>query len=340
MRGRKHSPRPVRECHRPRNSLESTWRRLSNQEKAIGGDEMKSRLEDPLQVGRFVEVGDMRIFYRSSGEGEPILLLHGFPTSSYDWRRFIEALSGFGKIIAPDLYGFGYSDSPKDAEYTLTGYLGFLKDFLNTMGVKRFTAIGHDWGSYLALGYALENPGAVTGLVLTTFLEDQEWLNWARGSVAHPVYSTIRRGWVNPLSRWVFRLILSRKGLKKTLPSIGLIYPETILSDEVLDQWVLLFRRSTKNAWKLYTESNLRIVELKLPEYEAKARELDIPTLLIVPRDDPVGSMAAAERLHEALRNSTLHALEKTGHFLLEERPEQVIELITSFLQRSNSGES
>ena len=59
-----------------------------------------------------IDIGGNRLFYRKSGSGEPIVL-HGFPTSSYDWRKVIHQLSNIGTVIAPDLYGFGYSGPPK-----------------------------------------------------------------------------------------------------------------------------------------------------------------------------------------------------------------------------------
>jgi hypothetical protein len=63
--------------------------------------------EDPIKAGGFIKVEGKRVFYRSAGEGEPVVLLQGFPTSSYDWRKLLPPLSRFGRAVAPDLYGLG-----------------------------------------------------------------------------------------------------------------------------------------------------------------------------------------------------------------------------------------
>ena len=70
--------------------------------------------EDPAKAGSFVQIGGRRVFYRKAGSGQPIILLHGFPASSYDWRRLLAPLSKLGMVIAPDIYGFGYSDALSD----------------------------------------------------------------------------------------------------------------------------------------------------------------------------------------------------------------------------------
>lgn len=82
-----------------------------------------------------VRVGGMAIFYREAGAGEPILLLHGNPNPSYLWRRLIPRLARFGRAVAPDHYGFGKSDKPADADYSVPGYVRYLEEFTAALGL-------------------------------------------------------------------------------------------------------------------------------------------------------------------------------------------------------------
>lgn len=91
-----------------------------------------------------VQVNGMRIFYREDGAGEPILLLHGVPTSSYLWRKLMPRLARFGRAVAPDHYGFGRSDKPADADYSVPGYVRYLEGFTTALGLDRLHLIVHE----------------------------------------------------------------------------------------------------------------------------------------------------------------------------------------------------
>jgi len=104
----------------------------------------------------FVEVDGVRMHYLEAGEGPPILLLHGNPTSSYLWRNVIPHLDDMGRVIAPDLVGFGRSDKP-EIEYTFQDHYRYVEGFIDALGLEDVTLVGHDWGSVLGLNYARQN---------------------------------------------------------------------------------------------------------------------------------------------------------------------------------------
>jgi len=112
----------------------------------------------------YVEVLGSRMAYVEAGEGDPILFLHGQPTSSYLWRNIMPGLEGQGRVIAPDNIGFGKSDQP-DLDYTFTDHYRYIEAFIQEMGLKNVTLVVHDWGSSLGLHYARLNPGNVKGIV-------------------------------------------------------------------------------------------------------------------------------------------------------------------------------
>ena len=114
-------------------------------------------------ASKFVEVRGARMHYVDEGEGDPFLLLHGNPTSSYLWRNVIPYLKPHGRVIAPDLIGFGKSDKPK-IDYTFQDHAAYVDAFIEALGLKNVTLVIHDWGSVIGLDYARRNEANVKGV--------------------------------------------------------------------------------------------------------------------------------------------------------------------------------
>ena len=120
--------------------------------------------------------------YVEQGSGDPIVLLHGNPTSSYLWRHVIPELAGLGRCIAPDLIGMG--DSAKVAAgrntYRFSMHAEYLEAFLDVMEVDRDAVlVGHDWGGALLFDWGRKNPGAVKGVAfMETILTPLTWADW------------------------------------------------------------------------------------------------------------------------------------------------------------------
>lgn len=127
--------------------------------------------------------------YVEHGKGDPIVLLHGNPTSSYLWRKVIPELADEGKCIAPDLIGMG--DSAKIAQgpgaYRFRTHAEYLEAFMDVMGLtdENVTLVGHDWGGPLLFDWGRRHPGAVKGVVyMETIVTPVTWDDWpdeARG---------------------------------------------------------------------------------------------------------------------------------------------------------------
>ena len=113
---------------------------------------------------KFVEVHGSRMHYVDVGEGDPILFLHGNPTSSYLWRNIIPHLSGQGRCIAPDLIGMGKSDHP-DIPYRYDDHYRYVSGFIDALGIgSNLTLVIHDWGSGLGFRWAHEHEASVRGI--------------------------------------------------------------------------------------------------------------------------------------------------------------------------------
>ena len=111
----------------------------------------------------FVEVSGSSMQYADEGEGDPILFLHGNPTSSYLWQNIIPHVTSVGRAIAPDLIGMGRSDKP-DLDYRFFDHVKYLEGFIEKLGLKNITLVVHDWGSALGFYYAMRHQDNVKGL--------------------------------------------------------------------------------------------------------------------------------------------------------------------------------
>ena len=112
---------------------------------------------------RFLEVHGANIHYIEKGTGDPILFLHGNPTSSYLWRNIIPHLTSVGRCIAIDLIGMGKSDKP-DIDYRFFDHVKYVEGFIEKMRLENITLVIHDWGSGLGFHYAMHNESNVKGI--------------------------------------------------------------------------------------------------------------------------------------------------------------------------------
>ena len=114
---------------------------------------------------RFIEILGSQMHYVEKGEGDPILFLHGQPTSSYLWRNIMPHVENQGRVIAVDNIGFGKSDKP-DLDYVFADHYRYIEGFIEALGLNNLTLVVHDWGSGLGLHYARLHPDNVKAIAL------------------------------------------------------------------------------------------------------------------------------------------------------------------------------
>jgi haloalkane dehalogenase len=137
---------------------------------------------------KHLQVLNHNMAYVEAGEGDPIVLLHGNPTSSYLWRGIIPHLTGLGRCIAPDLIGMGDSDKLEDSgprRYRLVEHRRYLDAFLEAVGVNdKVTFVVHDWGSALGFDWANRNRHAVKGLAyMEAIVQPLTWTQWPEAAL-------------------------------------------------------------------------------------------------------------------------------------------------------------
>jgi pimeloyl-ACP methyl ester carboxylesterase len=128
--------------------------------------------------GEFIDLGGQRLYYYaagSRGSGEPVVLLHGFPTSSHLWLDVVAKLPAGHRIVVVDLLGYGRSDSPLEADYSIAGHGKRILTLLDALHIERACIVGHGTGGAVAQWAALEAPGRVTRVALIGSSTEEGW---------------------------------------------------------------------------------------------------------------------------------------------------------------------
>lgn len=278
---------------------------------------------------RFVDVEGTETFYREAGpvDAAVVLLPHGYPCSSYQYRNLMPALADRWRLLAPDFPGFGYSGTPRGFSYTFDGYTDFLEAFVRKLGVERFTLYLHDYGSQIGLRLALRDPRRVTALII----QNGDIYDDAFG----PKYAYLKEYFADPSSerRATLEAAVSEEGFRDEF----LNDVREDLADRIPpDLWKL--------SWSLTHTSERREVALGLmeglkenlawfPRYQAYLRQYRPPTLIAWGPQDGYMPEGSARAYLRDLPEAELHLLDG-GHWALETNLEEIVALMRDFLGR------
>ena len=128
---------------------------------------------------RYIDIDGHAMHYIDEGQGEIILMVHGIPDWSFGYRKLIKDLSKNYRCIAPDLLGFGLSDKPEDADYSIQSQAKRLEQFIEKLGLQNITLLLHDFGGPIGLSYAVNHPENIKRLILS-----QTWM-WSLANDKH-----------------------------------------------------------------------------------------------------------------------------------------------------------
>jgi pimeloyl-ACP methyl ester carboxylesterase len=277
-----------------------------------------------------IAVDGVDIFYREAGPASAplIVLLHGFPASSHMFRNLIPALADRYRVIAPDYPAFGQSGTPdrRQFEYTFARYAGLMHGLLKQLGAERYALYVQDYGAPVGYRLALENPSAVTALVVQNGNAYEEGLR--------EFWKPIKAYWADGTSRnrQALRAGLTLEATKAQyldgVRDVSRVSPDTWIHDQALldrpgvDEIMLdLFKDYGSNV-TLY------------PKFHAFFREHQPPMLIAWGKNDVIFPVEGAHPYLRDLPNAELHLLD-TGHFALEDKGEEIARLIRDFLARN-----
>jgi haloalkane dehalogenase len=266
--------------------------------------------EEPRQAAgmAYLEAGD--------AAAHPVLLVHGYPESSYMWRPAMAALAGAGwRAVAPDLPGYGDSE-PGERPGTWETHVEALDRFRLALELHEVVLVTHDWGVMIGLRWACDHPGAARALAISDggFFADRRW---------HDLANTMRTEGEGERLMEGF----TREGFEALMKQAS----SGMAPDAVAHYWKGFGdERRRRGHLELYRSGDFE----KLAPYEGCVAALGLPTLVLWGADDRFAGVKMARRFHDEIPDSELLVLNGAGHFVWEDEPDASARSLVDFLAR------
>jgi pimeloyl-ACP methyl ester carboxylesterase len=294
----------------------------------------------PLTSVHKIEGDGVKVFYRAAGEPSApvVLLLHGFPASSFMFRELIPRLANHYRVIAPDLPGFGFTEVPLERKYVYSfdGLATTIDAFTQALKINRYAIYVFDYGAPTGFRLAMAHPERVTAIVSQNGNAYEEGLADA--------WAPIQKYWASPTAenREVIRKnILTLDGTRWQYTH-GVSDPESVPPESYTLDTALFERPGNKDIQlDLFLDyaSNVRLY----PQFQEYFRTSKPPLLAIWGKNDPFFLPAGAEAFRKDLPNAKVQFLD-TGHFAIETHVVEIAAAVQEFLEvngiGSRSGES
>lgn len=264
----------------------------------------------------YIQVLGSRMHYIDEGEGDPIVFLHGNPTSSYLWRNIIPHLTPHARCIAPDLIGMGRSDKP-DIGYRIADHIRYMDAFIDALGLKNITFVLHDWGSSLGFDHAVRNDANIKGLAfMESILRTYTWADFP------PDFKMGFRLFRAPVIGWLM-ICGMNAFIKKVLPSAIV----RKLSEQEMAFYGEPFKtiKDRKPVWVFPNEIPIDghpadVVEM-VERYSKWLAATDIPKLFFYAHPGGLISSEGVTWCRENLKNLEAVDIGKGIHYLQEDNP-------------------
>ncbi|KAA6457831.1 alpha/beta fold hydrolase [Acidobacteria bacterium AB60] len=272
----------------------------------------------------------LNIFYREAGpkDGPTVLLLHGFPTSSHQYRGLIDRLAGKYHVIAPDLPGFGFSDGPDRLrfEYTFDHLAEVMESFTETLEMNRYALYVFDYGAPVGFRLAVSRPERIAALISQNGNAYEEGLSDG--------WNPIRAYWEEPSAehRAALRVFLQADSTRFQYThgeaNVKLVAPETY----TLDQHFLDRPGNDEIQLDLFGDykSNVALY----PRFQEYLRTHRPPTLAVWGKNDPFFLPQGAKAFRRDVPDAEVHLVD-AGHFPLDTHLDEVAGVIGAFLART-----
>jgi pimeloyl-ACP methyl ester carboxylesterase len=271
--------------------------------------------------GEFLDLDGVRLYYYaagSRGEGEPVLFVHGFPTSSHLWRDVVPLVPAGHRVVVLDLLGFGRSDMPNGRDVSLWGHAQRVLQVMDQLRITRATLVGHDIGGGIAQLLAVKQPTRVARLCLVNSVGFGDWptrdVKIAKASL--PLTRHLPATWI--------------LGVVKSDLQRG--YAEHERGLHSIDQYLKPF--VTPEGRDVLVEHLLALDSAETLAIAARLRDIVAPTALVSGAHDPFLPLDLARKLQQAIPKSTLAVIPDVRHFTPEEAPESVAAVLAELLIR------
>jgi pimeloyl-ACP methyl ester carboxylesterase len=302
----------------------------SSDEQRKEGKQMGEKILVPHTSIHRVEADGVAVFYREAGPSDApvVLLLHGFPTSSFQYRELIPRLADRYRVIAPDLPGFGFTEVPEQRhyKYTFDALAATILAFTDALHLKRYALYVFDYGAPTGFRLAMARPERVTAIVSQNGNAYEEGLGDA--------WAPIRRYWSAPTSenREAIRKGLNLEGMRHEYSS-GIPNPELIAPEGyTLDAALMARPGNTDIQLDLFLDyaNNVKLY----PAFQEYFRKSKPPLLAIWGKYDLYFIPPGAEAFRRDIPDATVQFLD-TGHFALETHLEEITAAMRKFLAKT-----
>ena len=288
----------------------------------------------PVTSVHKIEADGVNVFYREAGDpGAPVvLLLHGFPTSSFMFRELIPRLADKFRVIAPDLPGFGFTEVPEGRKYTYSfdALAHTIGAFTDALGLNRYAIYIFDYGAPTGLRLAMAHPERVSAIISQNGNAYEEGLGDAWGP--------IRKYWAEPTAEnraVIGKNILTLEGTRWQYTH-GVANPESVAPESYTLDVALLERKGNKDIQlDLFLDyaSNVKLY----PKFQEYFRKSKPPLLAIWGKNDPFFIPPGAEAYRKDLPNAKVQFLD-TGHFATETHVVEIAAAMREFLETATAG--
>lgn len=291
---------------------------------------MSTQTEIPLTSIQRVLADGINAFYREAGPADApvVLLLHGYPASSFQFRELIPRLADRYRVIAPDLPGFGFTEVPaqRNYRYTFDSLARTIAAFTDALHLQRYALYVFDYGAPTGFRLAMARPEHVTAIISQNGNAYEEGLGDA--------WAPIRRYWSNPTSenREALRAAFTPEGIRHEY-SVGMPQPENIAPEGyTLDAALIARPGNVDIQLDLFLDyaNNVKLY----PAFHEYFRKQQPPLLAIWGNRDPYFIPAGAEAFRGDNPNAAVQFLD-TGHFALETHVTEIASAIREFLPRA-----
>ncbi|ELY54613.1 alpha/beta hydrolase [Natronococcus amylolyticus DSM 10524] len=274
-------------------------------------DEWTDRLESTTVT---VDGHDLEMAYADEGEGQPLVFLHGIPTSSYLWRQVALEFTDDYRVIVPDMIGYGESTMDDRFDRSIRAQEQAVADLFDQLGLDSVSFVGHDLGGGVGLRYAVHEPESVDELVLSNAVCYDSW----------PIETIVDLGLPSTIDE------MSVDELTDTLESV---FRGTLYGDDADDAFVEGMVDQWASEEGMVSLSRNAIGTNTSHTTEIDPAEVTARTLLLWGAEDEFQPIEYAERLERDIDGADLVGLEEANHWVPEDRPEAYREELRSFLE-------
>jgi 2-hydroxymuconate-semialdehyde hydrolase len=271
--------------------------------------------------GEFLDLSGARLYYYaagSRGDGDPVVFLHGFPTSSHLWRDVIPHVPPGRRVVVADLLGFGRSDLPKGRDVSLRGHAERVLALMDNLRIERAALVGHDIGGGIAQYLAVRHPTRVARLALVDTVAFDDWptrdVKLAKASL--PLTRYLPATWI---------LTVVQRDLQRG-------YTEYERGHMSVEMYLRPF--ATPEGRDAFVEHLLALDSQETTALAPRLGHVVAPTAIIWGAHDPFLPTDIGKRLQAAIPHATLDVLPDVRHFAPEEAPETVGRILTTWLNR------